>query len=58
MIWVLKDQETYWLVSNYVTEGSNSITPGQHTYMNLGTGVSGAPDTNYIVLFVSSMQVH
>ena len=55
VIWVLKHQGAHWFISNFVTH--KSITDRQPTYMNLGTGVSGDPNTYYIVLLVSSMYV-
>ena len=56
MVWILKEQTDRLgglFISNAVTEESNSLPFAQSTYMNLGTGVSGSPDTNFIVLFVS-----
>ena len=58
MIWVVKeDGNKSWAVSNLVTQKANTDTSVLSTYMNLGTGVTGSPDTNYVILLVIVLPV-
>ena len=58
VIWVVKeDGNKSWVVSNLVSQKANTDTSVLKTYMNLGTEVTGSPDTNYLVLLVIVLPV-
>ena len=55
VIWGFEqDNETLggWFISNAVTDGANSVIE-LSAYMNLGTGVPGLPNANYVIVLVS-----